>query len=127
MIRLKDEADLAPTNQGHLVFAQLCDVFAVEYDAPGRGRIETGKQTQKGTLPAARRPHDRCKLAARDVEIDAFENVDAVCTGIYGFRYSTDLDQAFIMAFRCVRFGFWHWRWHCAGANKRRRASRPPD
>ena len=101
MVGLEDESDLAAAQQRHIVFAQMGDVLAVQNHLAGGGRVEPGQQTEQRTFAAARWSHDGRKLAARDLEIDAFEDLHAVSTGVNGLGESANLDQAFIMAFRC--------------------------
>ena len=55
MIRLEDEADLAPAQQRHIVFAQARDVLAVEDHLSAGGRVEPGEQAEQRALAAARR------------------------------------------------------------------------
>ena len=76
------------------------DVLAVQDDLAAGRRIEPGKQAEQRALPAAGRAHDRGELAARDLEVDAFEDVHTVGAGVDGFGERANLDQTFIMAFR---------------------------
>ena len=84
MIRLKHEADLAPAQHRHLVFAQAGDVFTIDQHLPARRRVQSGQQAQQSAFAAARGSHDRRKLALGNVEIDTLEDVDAVRAGVDG-------------------------------------------
>ena len=84
VIGLEDESDLAPAQQRHVVFAQTGDVFAVQDYLAAGGRVEPGQQAQQRTFAAAGRPHDGGKLAARDAQIDAFEDFHTVSAGVNG-------------------------------------------
>ena len=84
MIGLEDESDLAPAQERHLVFAQIGDVLAVQNYLAAGGRVEPGEQAEQRAFAAAGRPHDGGKLAARDREIDAFEDFHTVSAGVNG-------------------------------------------
>ncbi len=44
LVRLKDEADLAPAHRGQLGLGQIVDGHAIEPDFAFAGRVETGEQ-----------------------------------------------------------------------------------
>ena len=60
--------------------------------AAGRS-VQAGQQAEQRAFAAARRPHDGGKLAARDFEIDAFEDFHTVSAGVDGLGESADLNQ----------------------------------
>ena len=100
MVGLEDEADFAAAELGHGVFAEVRDVFAIEDDLTGGGRVESGEEAEEGAFAAAGGAHDGGKLAAGNFEVDAFEDFDAVGSGVDGLGESADLDQTSIMALR---------------------------
>ena len=101
MVALKNEADFPAAEESHLVFGEVGNVLSIENYLAAGGSVEPCEQAEKGTLPAAGRSHDRGELAAWDFQIDAFENIDTVGAGVDRPGESANLDQAFIMAFRC--------------------------
>jgi acyl-CoA thioesterase I len=104
VIRLEDEPDFAAAHLRHAVFVEVGDVFAIQDHLARSGGIEAGEEAEQGALAAARGSHDGGELAARDIEIDAFEDVHPVSAGGNGFSKSADLDQTFIMTSRMRRF-----------------------
>ncbi len=93
LVGLEDEADFAAAEEGHLVLGEVGDVFAVEDDLAGGGGVEAGEESEEGAFAATGRAHDGGKLAFRDVEVDALEDVDAVGSGVDGFGEGADVDQ----------------------------------
>ena len=93
MIGLKDEPDLAAAQQRHLVFSERGDLLAIQHNLAAGGRIQPGQQAQQRALTAARRAHDGGELSARDLQVDSFENIYTVRTGVNGLREAADLDQ----------------------------------
>src|SRR5271166_2886442 len=82
MVRLKNEPNLAPAQQRHLIFAEPGDVFAVQNNLAGSWIVETGQQTEQRAFARARRSHDRDKLAGFDSEVDTAQDVDLVGRGL---------------------------------------------
>jgi hypothetical protein len=72
---LEDEPDLAAANIGPRRVAQLGQVFAVNDDATFGWAEQAAKDVEQGRFPAARRSHDRDKLAWIDGQIDPPQGV----------------------------------------------------
>jgi len=68
-----------PGKQGGLlehhgaVRTRLADPRAIDFEAAGGGRFETGQQVEQGGLAAARRPEQRGEFAVRDGQVDALQ------------------------------------------------------
>jgi hypothetical protein len=78
LVTLENETNLPTSDKSQFVFAQPGDVDAVEDNGSRGGGIEAGEQSEQGAFAAAGGPHDGDKLAGRDIEIDAAEDVDAM-------------------------------------------------
>ena len=111
MIGLKHKTDLAPAHQRQLVFLEPGNLLAVQENLAGGRRIEACQQAQQRALSAAGRAHHGGKLPARNLQLDALQNIDAmraridrfgegVCSNHY--RKWARERLRFIMAFRCA-------------------------
>jgi hypothetical protein len=100
VVGLKNEADFAAAEEGHFVLAEAGDVLAVEDYLAGGGEIEAGEESEEGAFSATGRPHDGGELSFRYLQIDTFEDLDTVRSGVDGFGKRANLNQPFIMALR---------------------------
>ena len=75
---LKYKSDLAPAHFRHPVFREAGDVLAIEQNLAAGGVVESGEQTQQGTLSASRGPHNCNEFTARDAQIDSPQDFDPV-------------------------------------------------
>ena len=78
---MENEPEFAAAEAGEVVFREADDLFAVKEDAARGGVIEAGEEAEEGALSAAGGAHDGDKLAGRDIEIEAAEDIDAVGGG----------------------------------------------
>ncbi len=62
LVGLKDEADFCAAQAGEIVFFQVADFDAVEFDAAGSDGIEAGDQAEQGAFAAAGGAHDGDEL-----------------------------------------------------------------
>ena len=51
---------------------------AADFDGAAGRRVEPAHQVEQRRLARSRRPHQRQEIALRDVEVDAFQHVDAL-------------------------------------------------
>ena len=93
MIGLEDEADFAAANRRERVFGEAGDFGAVEDNAAGGGRVETGEEAKERGLAAAGWTHDGARFAALNFEVDTFEDVDAVGAGLGDLSDAVGQDQ----------------------------------
>ena len=122
MVRLENEADFTPAQEGHLIFAEPGDVLAIQNDVTGTGRVEAGQQAEQGAFAASGWSHNGNELAVLDVKINATQNIDAMRGGLNRLGERRDPDgrhsdgtflQFFIMA-----LGEDHLlSWMCRGAD----------
>ena len=73
---LEDEADVATPELREVVVLERRDVDAVDLDRAARRLVETGEDVHERRLARPGRAHDRCQVAAGDVERDAAKRVD---------------------------------------------------
>ena len=93
LIRLENEADLSAPDDRELIFSQPRDVFPIEDDLPGRGRVEPGEQAKQRAFSASRGAHNGRELPGRDRQIDSFQDLDAVNACVDNFRKPTYVDH----------------------------------
>lgn len=105
MIGLIDETDFAASKDRHPVFGKSCDVLSIQQDPAARRRVQSRDQAEQRGLPAAGRSHDGHELPARDIQIDASQDVHAAGACIEGLGEGTNLNQAPIMANIGAGFG----------------------
>ncbi len=85
LVGLKDEADGAAADLRERVLGQVGDGDAVEVDIAGGGGVKAGEQAEQRGFAGAGGAHDGDEFAARDGEVEAFEDVDgarAVADGL---------------------------------------------
>ena len=75
MKRLEDEADPVDPEERKLIFSECAQVAAVHADVPGRGPVQSRKETQQRGFSAPRGANDRHELARADVQVDAPEHL----------------------------------------------------
>ncbi len=93
MVRLKDEPNFPASQNSQLVFVQPRDILAIQQNPAGGRFIQARQQAEQGAFPAARLPHNRNKLSARNVEINAFQNIHAMGCGSDTLGETGDLDH----------------------------------
>ena len=71
---LEDEPDVLVAKGCLLAFAELEGILAVKRDRAGRRWFERTENIEQRALPAARRPHDGDRIAARQRERNARQN-----------------------------------------------------
>src|SRR4029453_3593629 len=87
MIGLKNKSQLASAQGRHLVFVELGDVHAGDFNLPGSRPVQPGHESEERALAASRGAHDGRELTVRDFEGDVSNDLD-------GMRLMTDgLDQ----------------------------------
>src|SRR5579885_564869 len=76
--RLEDHADFVVAHRRQLPLTHARNVHSIDQHLPRRRIVQPGNDAQQRTLARARRPDDREKLAAMNLETDASENIDAL-------------------------------------------------
>ena len=96
MIGLKHEADLAPAQKSQAVLIETGNLFTIEMDRAGAGRVQTREQSEQRALTAAGWTDDGRELPLRHIEIDALEDLDSARAGYNCFSEAATVDQALI-------------------------------
>ena len=92
MVRLKDEADLLVADARELEVVEAPEVFAVEEELAGGGAVEGADDVEERAFAAAGRADDGNAFAAREVERDALEHIDALGPGSGGVLFGDVLE-----------------------------------
>ena len=66
---------------------------AIDLDSAARWRVEPADQVQQRRLAGAGRPHQRQKVALRNIEVHAFEHFDALAAAREVFVDVSDVDE----------------------------------
>ena len=78
VVELKDEADVLRAPARQPAAAERADALAADFDRAAGRRIEPAHQIEQRRLARARRSHQGEEIAARNLEIDALQHVDAL-------------------------------------------------
>ena len=89
---LKDEADLLVARHGKSIVAESCDLRTVEQIGAFRRTIETAEDIHEGRFSGAGRPHERGKVTAPYIEIDAIECGKGLAADAVEFSYPAQAD-----------------------------------
>ena len=71
---LEDEADVSPSKEGSIPFAEVRHLDSVDNHAPGVGPVESAEQIQQGRLAGAALSQEHDQLARLNDQIDLFEH-----------------------------------------------------
>ena len=82
--RLEDDADVAAAHERQRVLAEMGEIVSGDADGAGRGALQSGHDHQQRGLAGAAGTDDGDRLAWRDVDVDAAQNLDG--TGAAGQR-----------------------------------------
>ena len=93
LVRLEDEADLAPAQERQGVLRHRVDRGALEEDLAPRRPVEAGHQAEERRLAAPRRAEDGDELAGADGEVDVVEDPEHPGAGRKLFRDAAKLEE----------------------------------
>src|SRR5439155_3948346 len=93
VVELEHEADVGGTPAREVAAREAVDPAAVDGDGPRRRRVQPADEIQQRGLAGSRGPHERDEVAARDVEIDAVQDLDRLAAAAVRLGDAADLDE----------------------------------
>ncbi len=103
IVCLEDHADLIIAYGCQFPFGHRCDIDAIDEDLAAGGIIKARDDTQQRAFAGAGGADNRDKIAAEDLEADAFKNIDAFTTKRQAFRDVAYVHHDFVFVYgkRC--------------------------